>query len=443
MKKSKVIFFILLLLISIVLIGCSRSSTSKKETGLLNNSQSTSKTVKTGKIIHLKLWSYYSAGWKTAISAFEQSHPNIKITVKTFSFDSYSKSYLNALTKKQGPDLMIFDSGAFSNFNSLDALVDLTKAPYSASKYKGDFPKSLWQVGYSFDGKRLIGIPFDTVPEVTYYRADIMKKFGFPSDPTQLGDFMENPKHWLQIAETLKQHNKFIMQWTFDPIAIYDSSTGLFNRNMQFLRTGSHFDDAINLDSIATGKGLAANADVWNETGQSLLKNNQLVMLYLGAWGTSNLEKWVPNQKGKWRVTRLPFNLYGWSGSSIISIPKNSKHKKAAWEFIHDYAFSKQSNAGIGQITGYLKSTSHVDLLSHQSDYLGGEYDQKLYENLGKKMKEPILSPLDSDAYNIWQQTISSGIDKQLKPTNIIKNVESNLNKQLGEEINILKTNNN
>ncbi|MFC4322584.1 ABC transporter substrate-binding protein [Litchfieldia salsa] len=372
--------------------------------------------------IELELWSYYSGGWEYAIDQFEQSHPGVTVKVQFFTFEEYQKEYLKALATKETPDLMVFDSNHFGHFMALDGLEDLAKEPYTLEHYREHFSESLWNMGQSFDGKKMIGVPIGPSPLVTFYRADIMEEYGFPSDPEELGDYMEDPNNWIKMATELREDDKWMIQDAMEPIQIYKSTRGVFNQELELVRTGEDFKKAIDLARVIRENDLVAPINVWEKNGVEVLKNDQFVMFYRGNWGSGEISGWVPEQSGKWRATRLPFNQFGWSNAPIISIPNASKQKELAWEFVESYSF--------GESYGVFNRSTDL----RKNEFLGGQQDMVLFEEIMKKVEVPNLTPIDEKADAIWNSTLWNNWDTKLSTEQIMDEITKSINEQLSKE---------
>lgn len=162
-------------------------------------------------------------------------------------------------------------------------------------------------------------------------------------------------------------------------------------------------------------------------------------MLYLGSWGASELETLVPEQKGKWRVTALPFGAYGWNNASIISIPENSGNKDAAWKFIEYYIFKHNDKNRLGNVSGYLPFRGVEENLKHKNEFLGGQEDQRVYEELMSKTQEYSVTPLDKAVFKLWDDIVNEGLENGNKSDEILANIKSQVNSKFSKEIKILK----
>ncbi|WP_078556275.1 ABC transporter substrate-binding protein [Bacillus alkalicellulosilyticus] len=435
MIKVKFLFFVFLL----VLVGCNQGEwVDEQPAKPVEGEVETEADVNLFKDeITIKVWSYYEAGLEEAFQLFRVKYPNIKFELEMLDYENYHNVYFEALVNGEGPDIMFIDSPHFGEFNSIEIFQDLLEEPFSMGDYQQNFSESLWNVGQSFDRKKMVGFPVNTAPHVTFYRADIMEEYGFPSDPEELGNYMEDPTNWLTMANELKKDSKYLIQWPNNIREIYDTGTAIFDEDLNFMRNTPEYEQMIELARLVRHDSLTLGIDIWLD--QEPIKNDELVMLFLGTWGSDLLKSWVPDQKGKWRVTRLPFNIYGWSNSAIMSIPLASENKKAAWEFIKFYSIELTGGEDyIVSVPGYLPSRGNERARSTPNYYLGGQQPRQYYEDLIYKTKEHIITPLDKDAEKIWSDNFEKGIQWNISGDEIIKRTKEDIENQHGRVREIL-----
>jgi multiple sugar transport system substrate-binding protein len=436
MKKTrKKVGFILLALI-LLLTGC-LTKASTEDPDSQNPQENETATPTEEEAIELTLWAWYG-GWDDVIAEFNKKYPNVTIKVETSSYGDQATKYLGALAGGTVPDIMVIDSEYFGQFTSIAGLEDLRQSPYNAEKYKADFNPGLWNNSLSWDRSKLIAFPFASSPFVTYYRADIMEKYGFPSEPEELAKYMEDPANWLKIAETLRKDNIFITQWDNEVVRLYERSQTLFDQQFQLQRNNEDFIKALDLGKTVNQKGLDANVDVWTNIGADYVKDGKLAMLYLGTWGTEQIKAWAPESAGNWRMTRLPFGLNGWLGSTVFTLPSQSEHKEMAWKFIEFYTTEYSINIGLhGSTPAYLPALSNpYDI--NKNGFLGGQITYNITKELAKTMQPHLLTPIDTKANSIWYKGVLSGIERDDDSKKIIDGIENDLISQLGKDIEIL-----
>ncbi|RIX60419.1 extracellular solute-binding protein [Paenibacillus nanensis] len=388
--------------------------------------------------VQLEVWAYY-AGWESIEEGFEEKYPNVDLTVKAFPFDAYATVYKEALASGETPDVMVVDSEQFGQFTTIAGLENL--ADYGAEQYRADFRESLWDSNYSFDGTSMIGFPYGSSTLMTYYRADIMEQYGFPSEPEELALFMENPDNWLAVARALKKDDRYIAQWATEITALYDSTQGVFDESMAFRRNNETYRNALDFVKKVHEEGLVSLVDVWTEAGSQTVRDGDLAMLYMGTWGADQIKAWAPDTSGKWRATRLPFHLYGWSNSTSFMLPSASDQKAWAWAFI-EYAATEWPLKGIGgSVPAYIPAReANAAKLEETDDFFGGQRLYVLNMQLTENMKEHRLTPLDGRAKGIWSQAVNKGIERKKDAAAIIAEAEQAILTEMGKEIDILKS---
>ncbi|WP_127530842.1 ABC transporter substrate-binding protein [Paenibacillus kobensis] len=318
---------------------------------------------------------------------------------------------LAALDSNNPPDLIEFDYRLIQDLMNYDTFEDLSKPPYNAL-FSADvyFPKLNMDRFRSLDGTKLVFMPHILQAGVTFYRADLMKKYGFPDDPEELGAYMESPERWMTMAKELAAHGERIMQTPAEAYLAYTLSNGFFNADGTYARNNSGFITAMNLAKEAYASKLPLGASIWDALGQSALRSGELMMFISGEWADSRIQQWAPETADQWRKTRLPFNQYGIINGYICAIPKQSKNKEAAWSYIQYQLHREQ---------GYLDS---LEL-------------SKWYDKL-----TPIrLTPLDTAASSIWDKEVDWRYKTNDSARTSVSAIERVVTGQLADQLELLE----
>jgi multiple sugar transport system substrate-binding protein len=350
----------------------------------------------------LTIWSYYDMSYSD--QAFESNHPGVKLHSTQFEYNEVVATYIKAFLTGEAPDIVIFDSSQFSHFNGINTLEDLSSEAYDSKEYLDKIPQSLIPMFSSFDQKKLIAIPAEITSAVTFYRADLLEDNGFPSDPDELATYLESPTNLIHMAKELKKQNIFIFQYYTEPFDIVSSGFSMFNKNLEYNRSGQDFENALYTAKEIRKFGLALNSSVWDTTGQEALRDGHLALMFTGSWGVGNLMNWTPELEGKWRATALPLGISGYLGGAEVGIVNTSKNKDLAWEYIQT-------------ITNVLNPSMNKS----NQQYLGG---QDLIPLIDQNFNQPISlfpSPIDNEITDIWNKRINMMIQSDDPDIELLK----------------------
>ncbi len=127
---------------------------------------------------------------------FEQSHPDIKLNVKTVQFRDMVNDLARATATGESPDVTYIDNPEVALFASRGLLLDLTPMLDESKVIKKEdiFPGPLSSV--SWDGK-IYGVPRGANTIALYYNADMFKAKGLdPDNP---------PKTWDELYDAAKK----------------------------------------------------------------------------------------------------------------------------------------------------------------------------------------------------------------------------------------------
>jgi len=161
----------------------------------------------------------------TISAEFVRLHPDVTVEW-THIVGETRQPFLDALASGEPPDLLVVDFGLFSEMSGLDLFEDLGKPPYSAPSHSDWFPGMDWYRFLAVEGGRMFAVAKDLPAAVTFYRADILDQYGYPSDPEELAVWMEDPDNWLAMAVDLKMHDHWIISWNHEPLELLSYGYG-------------------------------------------------------------------------------------------------------------------------------------------------------------------------------------------------------------------------
>jgi multiple sugar transport system substrate-binding protein len=410
MKKSVMIALASVLTVALALSACGGGSSM--------GADGPSKP-KSGKELsgELTLWEFGKNFIDDYATAFMEINPKVKINVEAKDFNDMHEKLLTALAAGSGaPDIATIEGGWIKKFNSIEGLEDLNNAPYYfGKKHKNDFTDANIARWTSIDGKKIIGFPWDMPPMVTWYRSDIMEENGFPSNPDELGKYMENPDNVFKIAQTLKAKDQYIFSSYNDVVPIVAGS-GLYDRDLNYTRTSDKWVKATDYAKRIYQLGLSGNINFWDDKGKQAVASGKLAMVFMGSWAEGAIKDRAQGGNAKWRVTQLPFGAYQGNGGSTLSIPSQSKNKELAYAFL-EWMLASQEGQDISikkQVTpGWKPAWKSPLFVNTKSDFLGGQAANQLFAKLLDKVPgDSFGTPLDDAAQKIWSEQFKEVVEK-------------------------------
>ncbi|MCR2806642.1 ABC transporter substrate-binding protein [Paenibacillus soyae] len=317
---------------------------------------------------------------------------------------------LEKLASAPAPDLVIAGNELLNTLSGSDLLEDVGQEPYLA----GELIQKKWFNGLtltpftSMDGQSLIAVPKDFPMAGTFYRADLLEKYGFPSDPEGLAAFMESPQNWTRLAETLKSHDVGVIGYTHEVLQVAATGYGYFDQNGNYSRNTESLAPYASLMLEVESKGLASNWNMWDDKGQQAIREGKLALLYMGEWGFDLIKQWDPEHLEQWKFTRLPFNAYWVHGGSFFSIMRDSPNKASAWEYI--------------QLSMELEG-------SYRESLPGWAWHSKV--------RDYRSSPLAAKAEEIWNKQLQSLIQTDISGPQLLQTLETRILEELGQDLEI------
>ncbi|PZD94706.1 hypothetical protein DNH61_17300 [Paenibacillus sambharensis] len=359
----------------------------------------------------LQVWSFYDPGAYNDI--FTASRPGVEVETTLFEHSEAADAYLEAMADGTAPDVMIIDDSMLGSFNTLGALENLNTPQFGEKFIQDRIPENYHSRYRMLGDAKWIALPLELPVAVTFYRYDLFQEAGLPYEPDELGDYLQDPDNWLEAARTLAKKDIYLFQHDCEPADIMGWGNGYVNDRLLFARTGPEYETAIELSREIAEQGLSLNMSMWDKNGQEALRSGRLAMFYLGTWGAGSLEEWAPETKGKWRVTKLPMNIYGSTGGAIALLPGRSNNKELAWEYI-----SGISSAG--------QPTSWVN----RHPMLGGQDFEHVTAEAIANMKTQTSSPFDKAISERWTSFVKDAADSNRPVKDMLLELEQSINAQ-------------
>ncbi|MBB5869449.1 cellobiose transport system substrate-binding protein [Allocatelliglobosispora scoriae] len=285
--------------------------------------------------ISLKVNFWGDFGLTDLKAKYEASHPKIKIVLNSGEFNAQHEDLQKKLVAGSGAaDIAAIDEGFIVQFRGqADKFVNLLDN--GAGKYQDKYLPWKWKQSLSADGKTQIGLGTDVGGLAMCYRTDLFKAAGLPTDRAAVSALWPTWDKFIEVGQTYKAATKkgFVDNATniFNPI-LGQQPVGFYDESEALKMDGgpkAAFDTSVK----AIDAGLSANLAAWSPEWNAGFVKGDFAVLACPAWMQGHIKNTAPDTAGKWDIAAIPGGGGNWGGS-FLTIPKQGKHVKEAYEFI-------------------------------------------------------------------------------------------------------------
>lgn len=422
-----------LLLTSVLLAGCTPSSTSDgqapegtKEDGSSETNTEQAESSDSEEPIELNFWDLRTEGAgaemiDTLIANFEKENPNVTVKRTAFKVDDLRNTIKPAINSGEGPDVFSYDAGAGYLGVLANAGLALDLTPYR-EEYKWDDRFHDWALEKTiYDGK-LYGIANELEMLGVFYNTKMFEDAGVEV-PTTYEEF-------LQVCQVFKDQGitPVIMddkeQWPgFHYESIWLNSFVGADKVKQAVAgeipwTTEGFGEALDELAKMYSEGYATEKplSVASEDGHKAFYAGESPMRITGTW---NVATFVENMDGNVGFFYLPPASEdvdncppGGLGEAVV-VNAKTKHEAMAVKFV-DYLF-RMDNMEYWYEAGLIPSVKDVDYSSYElSDLFKNVVDEiNRSENLGENIDVLMPPKVNDVTKNYIQQLIAGKIDGQ------------------------------
>ncbi len=388
----------LLFLLCCVFAGCSIPQ-------LLGSAQDSNN----GKIT-LNVWYRKGALDDRLLSRASKQFPSIHIKALKIGGNFDAKFRVTLAGQSNIPDLVTINSNIATYFPDADQFTNLLTL--GAGSIKNEYLDWKWNLAATPDG-RVIALPMDIGPTALFYRPDLFKQAGLPTDPKAVAAQIDTWDAYIQAGQKL-QNALQGKSYMFDDInAIFDeimaqSPRQYFDEANNYIGDQDHVKRAWDYASRANQLGLVAKA-VEGTTEWNAAMNSDAVASFVGpSWMEQRLVQGAQSTAGKWRVTQAPGGS-GNDGGSFLAIPKGSAHPQEAYE-VMKWLLSPKS-----QVQAYLDNSlfpstpgSYSDARLYRADpFFGGQRVTTIFSSAAVQIKTSYYGPASTIVGNIFQRELS------------------------------------
>ncbi|WP_079478104.1 sugar ABC transporter substrate-binding protein [Halobacillus salinus] len=305
------------LFVSLVLVGCSESSSSK---------ESSEDTV--------TVWAMGEEGKMLQdFSKDFEEESGLTVDVQAIPWGQAHDKLLTAVASGDGPDVVQLGTTWVPEFAEAGALKDL-------SEYMEDYPN--FDKGNYFDGSvttmefedQVVGVPWYVDTRVIYYRTDLLEEVGYPEAPKTWDELKDAAKQLADRGEDMygldidrnDQITPFIFAWQNG----YEANVEEGELNF----TSPEFKEAFEYYTSYFEEGISQK-----QQGKDIVeafKDGSKPMFFSGPWMINIINDQAPDLEGKWATAVMPTKEKNTSsmGGSNLSVFESSDNVEGALEYI-------------------------------------------------------------------------------------------------------------
>ncbi|OMD42901.1 ABC transporter substrate-binding protein [Paenibacillus odorifer] len=423
-------------LVAIMLVGSlaacggnnAENNASSKNTG--NNAASTSEPTKDegtepAEKIELSFWTLGNVNYEDLAKEYTKEHPNVTIKVQnTGDQTAHHNNLTTALSAGSGaPDIFQLEIGFMERFiNAQDKFYNLNDL--GAKDIQANYLDWKWKQASSVDGSFQLGLPTDIGPTVVYYRTDLAEAAGLPSDPEGFGGAIDTWDKFAAVAKAFKEKTgkPFVdlTDLTFNALRDQSADEIYFSKaDGSFIGdTNPQVRKAYDFTVKGIQEGWISNLMLWSpEWGQGM--NDGSFAVVMGpAWMAGNVKSNAPDTTGKWKIAQLPEGAGNWGGS-FLTLPKEGKHSKEAYDFIawmdnKDNQLESFKTKGLmPSIPALYEDPAFVDF---KDEFFGGQQIAVEFGKAANRVKPVYYGPLHDQTDTFFKNALKNVLEKKADP---------------------------
>jgi len=362
--------------------------------------------------VTLKVSSFGNVFEPKIVDQYRKLHPNVTIVINKMDLDGEHQQLLRSLNSNAVPDVAAVEMAYMGQFRQpmiASRFTDLNTM--GARSIARDYLPFRWQQGTGLNGAQ-IGLPTDVGGLAVAYRKDLFAKAGLPTDRAKVSKLWPT---WADFIKVGKRYNskasrsKFIDSTGTMYAAVLNQGTSkyyhptshglIYRTNPQVRRA---FDIAADAGCTATSKGKCSDSigtkiNQFTADWGAGMQHGAFATILAPAWMLDYIKQQAPSTKGKWDVAAVPGGG-GNMGGSMLTIPKNSPNRAAAWDFIKWY-LAPQQQLNTFKLYGLFPTTykmySNPAIKNYKDSFFSNAPVGQIYSTSALKLKPIYQGPKD------------------------------------------------
>ncbi|GCF11108.1 extracellular solute-binding protein [Dictyobacter arantiisoli] len=332
------------------------------------------------------------------------------------------------------PDLVGMNANIASYFPDENQFVDLRTL--GATALQAGYLPWKWRQAVAPD-QRVIALPMDTGPIALFYRTDLFRQAGLPTDPAAVAAHLKSWDDYIRAGIQMKQA-------TQGAIHLFDNINAVFNQIMaqspmqyfaapdRYIGDQSQVRRAWDYAARIHQLDLSAKATSYSTDWSAALSSGSVASFVGGVWLKRRLFDSASNTAGKWRIAPAPGGP-GNSGGSFLAVTKASQHPQQAFE-IAKWLLSAQ-NQSISYRDNGLYPSALASLssptLAQPEPFFGGQVTTHIFSQIAKHI-QPVYTNSQSDVVqNVLQRGLTSIEMQNADPQSAWQDAQQQIQREL------------
>ena len=353
-----------------------------------------------------------------ALPAYKKLHPEVTVKLNILSYGDHHTALQTALATGSGAgDVACIEVGYVGRFMEGGGLVNLDDAPYNAKQYQSQITAYAWAQATATDGHNY-AMPTDVASGTMFYRKDVLDRLG-----VKVTDLNKSWDSFIATGKKMKAKDPSVslmgdaaqLAFLYWKANVGDGEYEFFDKSGKVLVDSPRFVKAFELAKAVRDAKLDAKIGNWSPEWTDGLNKGTLAVQFFGAWFEGTMRGMVPTTAGKWRSADLPDKTFGSWGGSYYAIPKESKQKDAAWDFIKFMTLTKEAQlSSLKAISALpsLKSAQNLPELRQPLAFLGGQVARTTWVKNANKVKPVDVNKLDAVATEEVGKALTSVLEE-------------------------------
>jgi cellobiose transport system substrate-binding protein len=275
-------------------------------------------------------------GYKDLYNEYMKLHPEIEITERVTKAEDHHKNIAAHLATGQGAaDIEAIEEGWIGQFKAtpdkFNNLIDL-----GANDIKSQWPDWKWQTSVAKNGAQ-IGLGTDVGGLAMCYRTDLFAKAGLPTDRDQVSALWKDWDGYISTGKKFAAAKVPGAAFFDGPAVMYRAILGQADQGLYdtsdnvIMETNPAVRGAFDKTIEALNAGLSAKIAAWSPDWNAGFAKGRFATIACPSWMMAFIQEQAKDAAGKWDIAKIPGGGGNWGGS-FLTIPKQSKHPKEAFD---------------------------------------------------------------------------------------------------------------